>query len=273
MAIAVTQFVVGGTAENQKEVAKYSFPDTPAMYLNQITKMNSPSKAAAEAFHYSPQTSRGLTRGQISGYLNEYGPTGFNTLSSTEMSLLLSMGLAVAKGDISSDEDVNTVMKFMKVHASTVANRSGLITETDGNGVPVSSGGDTLGYSPQVQYGNGPVLGSRGPDPIDPSLLAKPPTVAQLLKDSFVDQSDNGMKEPSGDVGSQTQNGPTDGETVIEFKGTGLQNLDGPDPASLVGSDGGESAAAVQTDTRGLRARFRASAAYSGAFATWSASQ
>jgi len=271
------QDVVNGNAANQGAAAEYSFPPigsyaaAAAAQNAQLTQPNAPDEVAAEVFHQNPNESRGLTRDRISSFLNQYGPSGFNTMSNQEISLLTTMAIAVGQGGVSSGEDANKLMTFMKIHASTVANRSGLIVDTDGNGNPVASGGDTDGYSPVSQYGNGPSESGNGTgDPVGASPLGHPPSVVTLIKEAFIDQSTNGPDEGNQPPEDQTGNGAQDGESVVKFEGTGIQNEKGAQE-SLSESEGGD--ATVQVDTRGLRERFRSSAAYRDAFASWSSSQ
>ena len=279
--IAGDQDVVNGNAENQGAVAAYSFKhpyaDAAAAQNANLTSPNAPDPTAAEVFHHNPNESRGLTRAKISGFLNHYGPIGMNTLSNSEMSLLLSMGMAVAAGTVATGGDANQIMNFMKTHASNVASRSAIDQTTNGNGVPNASGGETDGFGYTHQYGTGDSSG----EPAGSSPLGHPPTVTALVQASFVDNEFKGTgianveTDPGGHQADQTKNGPNDGEsTVSDFKGTGIVNPEKmPDDGAnaLATSEGGD--ATVQVDTRGLRERFRASAAYRNAFASWSTSQ
>ena len=143
--------------------------------------------AAAEVFKESPAQSIGLIRGKISAFLNRYGPSGFNNLTDGQMTLLVSMGVAVGRGKISADnKGLIRVMNFMKVHVSTVANRSAINTQTV-MGIPITSGGTTSGFSPTSQYTTGPSVGGFSGEPVGATIEAEPPTVTTLIKSSFVD--------------------------------------------------------------------------------------
>jgi len=273
------QDIVGGNAANQGAAAAYSFSrpygpgDMPAP--SSITKPNAPDPVAAAVFGNPPGDSAGLDREAITTFLNQYGPHGFNSLSDVETTLLTSMATAVAKGSVVPGGGAeNMVMNFMKNHAVATAARSSLDETTDGNGIAIASGGATAGYGPTNQYGNGP--SDTGPsdtgtgEPTATGLTDHPPDAQVILKEAFVDTSFKGTgvsneeTGPEANQAEQTTNGPNDGEST--------QTATEDAAAALGSSEGGEAASTVQVDTRGLRERFRSSAAYRDAFAAWSAS-
>ena len=287
MGLLTSQNLVGGTAEIQKGAAAYSFSNKRAAMANRarrsLTKPNAPDKTAAEVFGNEPGQSEGIAPSpwtfgakpmdnlfMLGDFTSQYGPQGMNSLSDQHMTMLTSFATAVSKGKTDFGGGAgNMISQFMKSHASSYAAKSTVDKSTDGNGVPNTSGGETDGYAPESQYGNGP-----SGEASNPVASTSPPDMGSPIHDAFVDSS-----PPPGDTfvaEDQSNNGANDGETVESIAPSGGSPIHDAETVTLTESDGGGALnpQANRPDGTGsggnaMFHRFMASAAGREAFMGW----
>ena len=286
-----TQNLVAGTAEIQSGAAEYSFSTKraaeAAYWSGGITKPNAPDATAAEAFGNEPGQSAGIAPSPwtfagespdnfilIGDFTHQYGPAGMNTLSDRHLTLLTSFATGVSKGTVDFGGGLGfQIQRFMKQHAMSHAATSTLNKETDGMGVPVSSGGASKGFSPESQYGNGP-----SGDPSAAVLGVTAPSMDSAIQTSFVDTT-----PPTNDTvvaEDQSQNGPNDGEKVATLGPTGDQENNGPVENVLAQSEGADAMVnpqAARSTGQGTQQKlfnqFFSSAAGRTAFMNWMGDQ
>ena len=286
--IVTTQNLVAGTAEIQSGAAEYSFSTKRAEYIAKtrkpLTKPNAPDKTAAEVFGNEPGPSEGIAPSpwtfgakpmdnlfMLGDFTSQYGPQGMNSLSDTHMTMLTSFATAVSKGKTDFGGGAgNMISQFMKSHATSHAAKSTINKETDGMGVPTTSGGDTKGFSPESQYGNGP-----SGNPSEAVVGVAAPSMGSPMQQAFVDTT-----TPTNDTfvaEDQSQNGPNDGEKVETLAPVGDQANNGPVENVLAESEGADAIVNPQaarpdqgqsTHTK-LFNEFFSSAAGRTAFMTW----
>jgi hypothetical protein len=286
-----TQNLVAGTAEIQSGAGEYSFSTKraaeAAYWSGGITRPNAPDATAAEVFGNEPGHSAGIAPSPwtfagespdnfflIGDFTDQYGPAGMNTLSDQHLTMLTSFATAVSKGTVDFGGGMGfQISRFMKHHATSHAATSTLNKETDGMGVPVSSGGASKGFSPESQYGNGP-----SGDPSEAVLGATAPSMDSAIQGSFADTAtstnDTFVAE------DQSQNGPNDGEKVATLGPTGDQENNGPVENVLAQSEGADAMAnpqAARSSGLGghqkLFSQFFSSAAGRTAFMNWMGDQ
>jgi len=286
-----TQNLVAGTAEIQSGAGEYSFSTKraaeAAYWSGGITKPNAPDATAAEVFGNEPGQSEGIAPSpwtfgansidnlfMLGDFTDQYGPVGMNTLSDSHLTMLTSFATAVSKGTTDFGGGAgNMISRLMKRHATSHAATSTINKETDGMGVPVSSGGASKGFSPESQYGNGP-----SGDPSEAVIGVTAPSMDSAIQESFVDTT-----TPTNDTfvaEDQSQNGPNDGEKVATLGPTGDQENNGPVENVLAQSEGAAAIAnpqAVRSAGQGshkkLFSQFFSSAAGRTAFMNWMGDQ
>ena len=175
----------------------------------------------------------GLGFFKLADFASQYGPAGFNTLSDTDMTMLTSFANAVKAGKTGYGGGAgNMISNFMKTHASAYAGRSSIDKTTDGNDIPNSSGGASMGWSDAAEYG----VGSSAGEPVKVSPATEPPSINPMLTAATVDLP----SPPVEDEGSPLERGEGTA-TVDKVVATTLSPLEmgeGTSTASLATSDG-----------------------------------
>ena len=285
MPLVTTQNLVAGTAEMQGAAAEYSFPTRRRIWNNPnsalLTKPNAPDPVAAEVFGNDPGPSEGVapppwTFGgndmdnlfMLGDFTSQYGPQGMNTISDFHMTMLTSFASVVSKGTTDfGGGAANGISHFMKTHASAHASKSAINKETDGMGVPQTSGGQTRGYNMVNQYGNGP-----GGEAVDSVPDVAPPNMDSPLQQSFVDASTE--TSPSSPMFHADKTAPNDGEqvaTIAASPGDTPTEASGPELAQSEGAStlNPQASRAGTEKPMELFRRFMSSAAGRSAFIEW----
>ena len=234
MGIVQSQSIAGGhigtpaaAAAQKLSFSTHRVGDVMPAELNNANHAADPAQAAA--FGLNPTANTGVSANKkktggvdiykLADFMGQYGPSGFNTLADSQLTMLTAYANAVAEGRVGAGGATNLVVKLMTQVATSSASRSAVIVEdmegTLGNGG--GSGAGRTGYAPTYPYGSGST------DPVG----SQPPSLDPILKNTL--QGSDPQTDPEAGSAEETEAIMSGGaETVVsEETASALLTSDG----------------------------------------------